>query len=278
MYTRAMRGAFALVLPFLLLACPPGEGTGGTGGGGQGGAGNEGGGASGGSGGAAGAGGDGAGLPVWPTSCDDPNTNVPEGECDILQQNCPLGETCKVVSLAGMTKPRCVPQSGLKTLGAKCPSGSDDECAAGLVCAIDVCTAFCCPADDEPCGGGKCSLQFQYGNGLTAYMCGFNQACTLFEPDSCPATQDCHVTDAAEGLTTCTPTSQQGVLGEGEVCTYINECPDSAHCYNSRCRYYCALTGPETTNEPGLGGCAPNRVCKPNAQIPVDNVGLCLPP
>jgi hypothetical protein len=104
-------------------------------------------------------------------SCPDDYTSV-EGMCDILLQDCPADEWCRVIE-SPTGQARCVPRgSGTVGLGGACVSGNN-QCAPGLVCAQENCTAYCCPSTDQPCGGGTCDVLFWYDGPYYVWLCSF---------------------------------------------------------------------------------------------------------
>jgi hypothetical protein len=70
------------------------------------------------------------------------------------------------------------------------------------------------------------------------------------------------------------------------TCQFINDCADMQECYQDPygglCLWYCALTGPKTSQPPGLGGCPMGETCQSSYagstfKLGVSNVGLCIP-
>lgn len=223
-----------------------------------------------------------------PLECSDEVTNI-TGNCDLFLQDCPPGETCQVFAHPDdptLAFADCA-ADGLVGLGQPCMPG---ECQHGMIC-IQTCTFACCPADAEvgantPCGDlGTCTLNIDF-QGTTSHMmvCAYDEVCSLFQPDSCPAGKDCHY--GGPGFTSCSVPSP-GDFMDGEVCEGNgNDCPDSAICIDSDpddmvdeniCRYFCQ-TG--SAQPAGLGGCPAGQSC--NAKIydfgfMDDTLGFCLP-
>lgn len=194
-----------------------------------------------------------------PLTCASPVSDPPlTGDCDLLQQDCPIGETC-VAALAGTW---CKSGGGLKGPGKTCNvANGNNECQAGLVCIgtsmIGLCTRPCCPDTDEPCGGGECILSANY-NGVLVRMCYYSQTCTLFEPGTCPAGLQCQIVQKdSHPLPICTYPSDDSV-SEGEACTHVNQCGEAQVCFNGKCRYSCKIDG---SGEPGTGGCLAGQTC-----------------
>jgi hypothetical protein len=222
-----------------------------------------------------------------PLVCASSYTNIMQGSCDMLQQNCLPGRTCQPIGANGGVTTGCKLVSGLKTAGEPCYDPS--ECDARFLCVgepVGRCVAVCCPSNGEPCNGGMCNTQVSFGGGLYVYVCSYGKPCTPLTADACPQGQDCHVEDTSQGLAVCTDPSPQPV-GELQPCTYINDCRDMQQCFRSPpsanqgvCLYYCDTTG--STSPPGLGGCNPGEKCVAsyNGQqisFGIPNLGLCIP-
>src|SRR5579885_2528548 len=186
-------------------ACKQKSATSGTGGSsasssqaGTGGTGGSGGGALGGSGGAT--------QDAGPIICPSAYSNVKGGPCDLLQQDCPAGQTCTALPSGASVTTTCVPASGLKGPGEPCYT--PDECDARLVCIGQpgVCVAFCCPdMAAEPCNGGLCitKLFLDQAQAHFAYVCSYGKRCTLLTADACPPGLNCYVEDVTQGLSVC---------------------------------------------------------------------------
>jgi len=208
-------------------------------------------------------------------TCSEEFTDI-TGDCDLLAQDCPNGQWCNVVS----EKSVCVPITGsLLKIGSECIQG---ECAAGLRCIGGLCTPFCCPASNQPCGDGTCDVNVSFGSSY-AMMCSFNPGCTLFKGD-CPEGTDCHIGDAEAGLAVCDEPASSFV-GEGEVCKYRNDCGESQLCNkngsdkngeNGICRHLCKIS--DWMNlKPAKGGCEAERSCKPVNAGSFMDLGICEP-
>jgi hypothetical protein len=208
-----------------------------------------------------------------PLTCDMPYSNVPEGECSLLAQNCGAGKTCVVnLDAQAMTATTvCTTTNGFKPRGAAC--GTNSECQAGLIC-IDKCTPICCPSNDEPCEGGECNINVTFNNStFTAMVCAYNDACQLFTEMACPMGEVCH---PADGLASCSTPSPNPVE-EGEVCEFLNDCGDMQACIGQgaeyRCRYACMMG---SMAAPGLGGCPAMQTCQP-VDFGLPDIGACSP-
>lgn len=220
-----------------------------------------------------------------PIQCGVAYTNIPKGGCDLLQQDCPLGYTCKPSGTNGGTwTTKCLQSSGLKQRGEVC--FTDSECIAGLLCLINRCSPVCCPdGTNTPCGGGTCNFTRQLGknqNGVeqTFQFCSYGKKCTLFDPSSCPPEvgaqpEYCHVSDAKQGLATCMPNSGNP-KHEGESCAALNDCDANQDCRGTICRFLCDHSDWKNKN-PGEGGCPPGQTCSDTAMYGIPNISVCLP-
>jgi hypothetical protein len=214
------------------------------------------------------------------------------GPCNLLNQNCPEGETCVPSLAASGWTTACSPSPGLKTANEDCFSGN--ECGAKLYCVGNVqgqagkCVAFCCPKSNEPCNGGLCNLQVDLGNGASVFVCTYDKPCELLAPNACPSGYGCHAEPAAGmGLAYCVESSPTPVPELG-TCHFLNDCGDMQQCRFGTnpsagvCLYYCALTGPKANQPPGLGGCPMGETCQSSYDgvifnIGAPNIGLCVP-
>jgi hypothetical protein len=249
---------------------------------------------SGGAGGSSGSssGGAGGGADAGPLICLQSYTTIAKGPCDLLQQDCTPGNTCVPSLLSNPPTTACVGSTGLKTAGEDCYSSA--ECDAKLICVGESatqpgqCVAFCCPAEPyQPCNGGICNEQVNFGEGVLAYVCSYAQRCALLTAGACPAGTACYVeTAAGEGIAVCLQPSAT-VVGDLGTCHFINDCENMQDCFglgNSEgaCLYYCALSGSTKTAAPGLGGCPSGQSCQSSYQgqainVGVANIGVCIP-
>jgi hypothetical protein len=205
-------------------------------------------------------------------------STVPKGSCDILQQDCPSGQTCAPRQVGADFQTVCVGLTGLKTAGELCYS--DGECDAKLFCIDTKCTPVCCRDNDEPCNGGTCDINVAFGT-HNIFVCHFAPKCDLLTPNACPTGLDCHIEDTTQGLATCG--SPNGTTGpELSPCMFLNDCGTMQQCFqsDSLCHYYC--NPGDTTKAPGLGGCPPYEDCltKYNGAdlgLGVAGLGLCFP-
>jgi hypothetical protein len=222
-----------------------------------------------------------SGAGAAPLTCpasSAPYSTLDKGTCDLLAQNCTNpGEACEPASVSGVFKPKCVQNDGLK--GVKTPCSASSECQGGLYCVFGLCSPVCCPATNEPCEGGTCNIEFagetnNYGAGEHIRLCSFLVQCELLTASACAAGTECHVQDAATGLSLCVPPNGANVQ-EGGACQYINDCGDMQECFGGVCRYYCRVSD-AGAGTPGLGGCIDGQTCL-EADYGVDDVGICQP-
>lgn len=213
--------------------------------------------------------------------CTSPYSTVPVGACDLLQQSCPAGQTCRPVEGSGGLVTGCVDATGVRTKGEPCPS--DDECGAKLFCIAGKCTPVCCVDSDEPCNGGTCEIHVSFEGGADATVCSYAETCVLLTANACPAGFDCHAGVTKMGLASCVPPSGAMVPELGS-CTFLDDCASMAHCFggDGLCHGYCHLTGGGSQG-PGLGGCPAGAECLAQyagqmIDFGVPDVGLCFPP
>ena len=212
-----------------------------------------------------------------PIACTGMYTNIPKGDCDLLQQDCTNGNTCAVFQGAGGSSSisMCDQASpGLKGMGLSCATAS--ECQKGLFCIAKTCTPVCCPDSGKPCGGGSCDLTVTF-TGTSDFMrvCRFGAQCTLFVPNACTGGDDCH---PEQGISTCSAPSGANIP-EGGACQGLNDCGDMQACIGPQngpfnCRYVCT---PGSAAAAGLGGCPVGRTCNPTTTFGIDNLGICEP-
>ncbi len=209
--------------------------------------------------------------------CMSMYSTIPVGECDLLQQNCPMGSVCTVAQDGASLKTACQPGAGgLKGKGSDCTTNS--ECKDGLSCIEKHCTPFCCPDNDKPCDTGKCDIEvtFNANKSLHANVCSYAKSCNLFKGD-CPMGTECHLSEPTACLNVCDAPSAMHV-DEGKPCKYRNDCGDSQFCNMNApdtgvCRYFCDTTAAGGTAA-GKGGCPPMRKCTP-LKSGCMNLGFC---
>jgi hypothetical protein len=214
-----------------------------------------------------------------PLVCKQKYTSVKGGACDMLNQTCPAGQTCRPFSLGGGgVTTKCLSNSGLKSRGAPCTG--DAECEAHLFCtgspsAPGQCAPVCCPDTDDPCAGGKCNLSVSLGGNDFVYLCTYLAQCTLFTKDACAKGTACHLQDTTDGYAACVAPSGTNAP-EGGACQYINDCGDMQLCAGGTCRYNCLLGKAGEGVAPGLGGCPAGETCQAQ-KTGIDGVGVCQP-
>ena len=217
-------------------------------------------------------------------------STIKGGPCDLLQQNCPEGRTCKEFQSGGSWTTHCLLATGLKGEGQKC--AADQECLAKLTCAAGRCAPVCCAATNAPCLGGICDLfiQLDSTNKVNKQVCHYAKACTLLTKDACDQGFSCHVEDNKQGLATCIIESSDSPVADLGACHYLNDCGDMAHCLGGtaakagKCHFYCYLDQADPLS-PGaaLGGCPVGQTCQPSNvdgltfELGLPNVGLCAP-
>jgi hypothetical protein len=207
-------------------------------------------------------------------SCADEYTNV-TGACDLLAQDCATGEYCDIDAEGASV---CLPDhGGVKCRGESCVTL--EECQAGLQCIDSKCTPFCCPDSNEPCAGGLCDTQVDFGNDMFGLVCSYLPQCQLLM-NECTAPAECHPARFDQALAVCDSPSSSHV-GEGESCIFRNDCGESQICNTTGepgvCRQLCNVRD-WMTLEPPTGGCPPEREC-----VEVDwgndewtHIGICL--
>jgi hypothetical protein len=217
-------------------------------------------------------------------------SSIKQGPCDLLQQDCPSGQTCKETLANGAWTTECVFSHGLKGEGEKC--NYDEECLEKLSCGAGRCAPVCCQTSNEPCLGGLCDLliQFDQTNKNNKRVCHYAKVCALMTEDACEVGFRCHIEDKKQGLATCIIASPGKVIDDLGDCHFLNECGDMEHCQNptgfipGKCHYYCYLdqVNPFSPGA-GLGGCPAGQTCQSGTLdgAPVDlgipNIGLCAP-
>jgi hypothetical protein len=209
--------------------------------------------------------------------CMSTYSTIPKGECDLLQQDCPMGSVCTVGPDGASLKTVCQPAAGgLKGKGSDCTTNS--ECKDGLSCIQKHCTPFCCPDNNQPCETGKCDIEvsFNADKNLHANACSYLKVCNLFKGD-CPMGTECHLENSMACLSVCDSPAASHV-DEGKPCKYRNDCGDSQFCNNNApdagvCRYFCDTKAAGGTAA-GKGGCPPMRTCKP-INSGCMNLGFC---
>ncbi|MBK8994159.1 MAG: hypothetical protein IPM35_00200 [Myxococcales bacterium] len=214
-------------------------------------------------------------------------TNV-TGSCDLVAQNCPAGQTCRIQQTdAGSYVSACIDLgNGTKKLGESCSTHGD--CQAKLSCALSKCTRPCCSALEATlCGpSGSCDMKISYGSSDFVQVCTFSAPCTPWAKDCPPGPEsDCHV--GSGGKLKCSFPNYAPDAGStlGLPCQFLNDCQDSQQCDFSSgsgvCRWLCkaSATGAPDAGSvggtPGNGGCPSGQTCK--AYSSPSWLGVCSP-
>jgi hypothetical protein len=191
-----------------------------------------------------------------------------------------------------LTTVTCVP-NGNQVIGGLCGFGDPgqygyDNCQAGSFCLDGLCTPVCaldgagCAADAEAC--------IAYGGVFEGRALGLCTAlCEPLDPGACAAGQGCYLS-LGTGQATC---HGAGSLGQGEVCSYIDDCSQGLGCVllgadgaSTVCAAFCdpdtAVTAAGQTcvqvlgPQAGAPTCiAINRFYSDTPAVP-DRAGMCL--
>lgn len=213
----------------------------------------------------------------------------PEGECDLIAQNCPNDDSGNpqacVYALPDETA--TTPQTLCAPIVS--PGGSEgDSCCAlnscdvGLVCVGQTqtgsnvcstqgtCQRYCCGSSTD-CGAGQvCNpLSASFSGGV----CDDVDGCDLVDQTGCesqPGTR-CYP-GSGTGVTQCYEPSSPGVA-LGEVCEYVNDCPAAAGCFTTdgsvyRCYAFCDVAD-------GTADCGGTVSCQAVEGLP-SGVGVCV--
>lgn len=220
--------------------------------------------------------------------CDDDDNGL---ECSTLQQDCPAGQKCTVVTYPGgpvLSETRCVPLVPDPD-GIDEPCHLEDDSGSG----IDSCDvgALCWHVDEETlegrcvpyCVGSSHGIGCSdpnhycpvYGDGIL-WIC--VPQCDPLDSSTCPAGEGCYPRD---GRFTCAPVAPDGPAGLFEPCEYLNACAPGLMCINGEvvpgcetggcCSPPCNLEAPDC---PPLTECYP--YFQPGDVVPgYEHVGLC---
>lgn len=213
-------------------------------------------------------------------------SNIKQGSCDLLQQDCPPSYTCRERPGAnGIWTSECILTHGLKSEGEKCVS--PEECLEKLSCEAGRCTPICCEDSNAPCLGGLCDLVIQLGNKFTKRVCHYAKACELLTEEACEPGFRCHIEAVAQGLSTCIIEAPGPAVPDLGTCSYLNECGDMEHCQphngTAQCHFYCVLGQANPFSPPaGLGGCPAGQTCQSvidgmEVKLGIPTIGLCAP-
>jgi hypothetical protein len=214
------------------------------------------------------------------------------GECDLLAQDCAMGETCVYALPDAMaTEPQtvCAPivGAGAEEGGACCALNS---CDTGLVCVgatetmpgsgmcstMGTCRRYCCGSSSDCAAGELCN---SFGSGFMGGICDTSDDCNLVTQMGCSASQGCYPGDG--GTVQCvTPTA--AMAAEGATCMFTNDCVPGTACFTvtpggggmarSVCLRFCDV-GDGATDCPMSGGMP----CQAAGDLPT-GTGVCPPP
>lgn len=209
-----------------------------------------------------------------PTKCA---TYPTKGACDIVAQDCPMGQECVAVSEDGGLTLKCETAStGSVPKGGKCTSNG--QCVAGTECIQGRCAWHCCDMDDSPCGMsqpegyiGVCNLNLVDNNQkIVGHACTYSADCTPFGLKPCPSGSTCLVQDMS-GKATCTQIFMPPGKDQGQPCSAANDCKDGMMCVGGAdggfaCSYTCYKGGGTfdagvAKMDAGLGGCPMGKTC-----------------
>ncbi|MBN8616803.1 MAG: hypothetical protein J0L92_39835 [Deltaproteobacteria bacterium] len=179
----------------------------------------------------------------------------PMGECDLLAQDCPMGETCVYAlpdAMATAPQTVCAP-----IVGAGSEEGSAccalNSCDTGLVCVgatetmpgsgmcstMGSCRRYCCGSSSDCAVGELCT---SFGSSFSGGICDTSDDCSLVAQTGCPAMQGCYP-DMGGTVQCIAPTA--AMAAEGATCMFTNDCVPGTGCF---------------TVTPGGGG-TPRSVC-----------------
>jgi len=188
--------------------------------------------------------------------CESVYTDVPQGECDVYQQDCSPGQACTVIADGADYTTACSPLWGGKGPGEACSSAV--ECETSLYCVFGRCSPACCYAPNLPCAPDSYCMAWQDYGPYQLLRCGYLAPCELFSPGSCAGAEPaglCHL-EAQFQVSLCMPPPSTGINDEGDLCFGQNQCGEGQACWPgstpSRCRYNCLLGA---SSLPGEGGC-----------------------
>jgi len=227
------------------------------------------------------------------TTCPTPV----KGDCDIVAQDCPKDskgrdQECVVTSAGGTSRTECVAVQATQQLPIGrgcCPSTAENPgnpCLPGLTCVGQPCedggapsgrcSPACCEGDDQVCGksepegiSGACDLVLVDENNKELHsVCSYRERCKPFKVEPCRAGQICIVEDKL-GTASCVSSFGKG---NGQGCTFANECADGFVCVGSgdagRCRTVCLIPGSTHPFDAGVeeggagrGGCPTGERC-----------------
>ncbi len=213
------------------------------------------------------------------------------GECDLLTQDCPMGETCVYAlpdAMATAPQTVCAP-----IVGAGSEEGSAccalNSCDNGLVCVgaeetapgsgmcstMGACRRYCCGSSSDCAAGELCN---GFGSGFAGGICDTSDDCNLVTQTGCTSPDGCY--PDMGGTTQCVrPTA--AMAAEGATCMFTNDCVPGTACFTvtpmggmarSVCLRFCDV-GDLAADCPMSGGMA----CQAAGDLPT-GTGVCPPP
>lgn len=225
-------------------------------------------------------------------TCEMP---VKKGPCDLILQDCPKDskgkdQECIVGGTEDAPVTECVAVQASQQLALGrgcCNNGGTNPCLPGLNCVgrpcedggpiSGRCSPACCKGNDTACGAsdpegitGACDLTIVNSKNKPLYdTCSYRERCKPFQVEPCKSGQVCLVEDKL-GTAACLSSFGKG---NGQPCTFANECSDGFICAGSgdagKCRMVCLL--PNTTHPfdagvedggPLKGGCISGETCR----------------
>jgi len=191
--------------------------------------------------------------------------------CDVLKQDCPMGQKCTYASEQAPFLPFCASVAGNVGAGQACSPISDsdafftigmDDCQKGLICLSRPqglqCHKFC--GMDSECG----TLAFC----SHASLC--EASCTLLGTD-CPGGYSCKALLSNSIGVDQLQCANDGATAVGGACTTSSECAANTVCYGTpkQCRPVC-----NDTHACASGSCTPLMILGGNQPIPT--LGYCM--
>lgn len=197
------------------------------------------------------------------------------GECDLIAQDCPTGQTCIFVILNDAPTPEsvCVDIGGTGAEEGQ-PCCQPNSCDRGLFCVgavrdgstcttQGVCRRYCCGSSTECSVGQRCEPLV---SGFAGGICDFADDCNPVTQTGCPTGQGCYPNAGDVGC--FAPTDVHG--GNGDACSYNNDCDPGFACFGedpSVCRQFCDMASPS---------CPAGHSCQGIRDF-IAGVGVCMP-
>jgi len=164
--------------------------------------------------------------------------NGPMGDCDVtVASSCGAGMACGMSGMSTTSWTTGCRAAGVGGQGSACTPGGTD-CQEGFQCGSTsmTCQQFCCTSADCGTPGDFCGQVA----GADVGFCQTPDDCDLIANTGCAAGTACY--PGAGGLSCL----GAGMLGEGEVCMFTNDCAPSHGCIGpmggpSNCRAWCDM-------------------------------------